>query len=112
MRPEADIAGQILFRQQFRVEAVVKVVTVIGDFVGEIGDLCFERGIFRFKTLAPSGMVVGGVMLGQPFTDLPRQIQQKSSLLNDFFNNFRTLNNQNLQASRLFYRRFHQKSIR
>ncbi len=42
LRPDAHVAREFLFQQQSRIQAVVKVVAVIGDFIGEIGDLCFE----------------------------------------------------------------------
>ena len=75
VRPDADIGGEFFFGQQSGIQAVVEVVAVISDFVGEVGDLRFERGIFGVETFALAGMVVGGVMLGQAFADFPGQIQ-------------------------------------
>ena len=53
----------------------LEIVAVIGDFVGEVGDLRFERGIFCVETFSLAGMIVCGVMLGQTFADFPLQIQ-------------------------------------
>ena len=48
--PQLDVFGKLLFRQQPGVQAVVEVVAVIGDLVGEVGDLRFEGGIFLRRT--------------------------------------------------------------
>ena len=50
-------------------------MAVISDFVGEVGDLRFERGIPGVETFALGGMVVGGVMFGEAFADFPGKIQ-------------------------------------
>src|ERR1035438_2702530 len=60
MRPNADIAAQILFGQQSGVQTVIEVVAIVGDFVGEVGNLRFERGIFGGETLSLAGLVVSG----------------------------------------------------
>lgn len=50
-------------------------MAVICDFIREIGDLRFERGILRVKPLALAGMIVSRVMFCQAFTHLPGKIQ-------------------------------------
>ena len=71
MRPNANVAAQIFFRQQSGIESVIKVVAVISDFVGEIGDLRFERGIFGVKSFPPAGMIISGIMLSPDLRELP-----------------------------------------
>ena len=41
--PQCDVLQQMRFVKQTRIQAIVKVVTVISDFVGKICDLCLER---------------------------------------------------------------------
>ncbi len=60
-----DFSGQrhlleVVDREQAGAQAVVDVVRVIGDVVGEGGDLRLERGV------APELEVVGPVVVGDP----------------------------------------------
>ncbi len=73
--PEADAPAKIFFRQQSGIQAVVEVVAVIGDFVGEIGDLRLERGVFGDETFFHAGPVKGRLVLGQAFEHFPREIE-------------------------------------
>src|SRR6185437_23397 len=73
--PDADVARKIFLGEQTRFDAVIEVMAVVGDFVGEIGDLRFEGGILRGE-IGPLGrMIEGSVVLDQSFTDFPAQVE-------------------------------------
>src|SRR5215471_3005262 len=73
--PEAHVAFELGFRKQGGIEPVIEVVTVIGNFVGEIGDLGLEGRGFSCKICAPAGVVVSSVVLDQAFAHFPGEVQ-------------------------------------
>ena len=50
-------------------------MAVIGDLVGEVRDLRFERGILRVEAGAFARVIVGGVVLHQALAHFPREVQ-------------------------------------
>jgi len=79
LMPHAHFAVQLFFRKQSGIEPVVQVVAVISDFVGEIGNLGFERRAFGFELVASSGVVVAGFVFGQPLAHLPGEVEAGES---------------------------------
>ena len=71
------LLGELLGRDEVEVEAVVEVVAVVGDLVGEVGDLRFERGAGKLPAISLRGrrrVVEFGVLL-QTLAHFPREIQ-------------------------------------
>lgn len=91
--PEVDVSREIFFRKQAGVEAVIEIVAVISDFVGEIGDLGFERGVFGVEISALAGVVESSVMLDEAFADFPTEIQagEIGIFLFEFLNDAKTV---------------------
>ena len=75
LRPDLDVPGQMTFRKQTGIKSVVEIVAVVGDFISEIGNLRFERGVFGDETFPLAGMVVSGLMFREAFQNFPRKIQ-------------------------------------
>jgi len=77
--PDPHLATQLLFRQQPRVQPVVEVVAVVGDFVTQICHLRLQRSGPGLEPTAVARMVVTGLVFGQSLADFPRQIQPGKS---------------------------------
>ncbi len=50
-------------------------MAVIGDLVGHVGDLRFERGVFGIKTFEATGAVIGGLMFGKALANFPGEVE-------------------------------------
>ena len=50
-------------------------MAVVGYFVGEIGNLRFERGIAGIESRSFAGVIESGVMFDESFTNFPCEIQ-------------------------------------
>ena len=73
--PDRDFF-QLLGFQNVEIDCVIQVVTVISDFIREIGDLRFERRAFVFR-LARDRRIVELVVLSQSFPHFERQVQSR-----------------------------------
>ena len=76
-----SLLGELLGRDEVEVKAVVEVVAVVGDLVGEIGDLRFERrhGVALAAWLR---RIVKARMLLQAFEHFKGKIQPREPRVN------------------------------
>lgn len=56
--PDFAAFGEVTFVEEFCFQTVVEVVAIIGNFVGEVGDLCFEGGTVGCEF----GFFAGGIV--------------------------------------------------
>ena len=73
--PDFEVLGELSFGEEAGLDAVVEVVAVVGDFVGEVGDLGFEAGVGEVELAVWSWGVAGGVMFGEAFADFPGEVE-------------------------------------
>lgn len=73
--PDFEVLGELGFGEEAGLDAVVEVVAVVGDFVGEIGDLGFEAGVGEVELAVWGWGVAGGVMFGEAFADFPSEVE-------------------------------------
>ena len=73
--PYFQVLGELDFGEETRLNAVIKVMAVIGDFIGEVGDLSLKAGIGKVELAVGRRRVAGGVMFGEAFADFPSKIE-------------------------------------
>lgn len=73
--PHADLTRKRALVEQAGVETVIEVVAVVRDFIRKIGDLCFERRVFRVETFSFARVIGRVEMFHQTFAHFPREIQ-------------------------------------
>ena len=56
-----------------------EVVAVVGDFVGEVGDLGLKAGVGGVELVVWGWGVAGGVMFGEAFADFPCEVEAGGS---------------------------------
>ena len=64
--------------QDFKIDRVIEIVTVIGDFICQIGNLRLQRRAIVFF-LCRSGEFVRSLMLSQAFTHFEREFKPGKS---------------------------------
>lgn len=91
--PDLAGGGEVLFVDQAGAEAVVEIVAVVGDFVGEIGDLGFEGGGFGVEPFPFTGVIVTGEMFDETFAAFPSEIEagEGGVFLFEFFDDTQAL---------------------
>lgn len=73
--PDFKVLGELGFGEKAGLDAVVKIVAVVGDFISEVGDLGFEAGVGKVELAIWGRRVAGGVMFGEAFTDFPSEVE-------------------------------------
>ncbi len=73
--PDLKVLGELGFGEEAGLDAVVEVMAVVGDFVGEVGDLGFEAGVGEVELAVGGGGVAGGVVFGEAFADFPGEVE-------------------------------------
>jgi hypothetical protein len=74
-RPHLHLRLQLLLIQQSGIKAVIKVMTVVGNFVGKIGDLGFQRWLMTRESFSARGDPKVGLMFRQSLPHLPGEVQ-------------------------------------
>ncbi len=73
--PDFEVFGELGFGEEAGLDAVVEVVAVVGDFVGEVGDLGLKAGVGGVELVVWGWGVAGGVMFGEAFADFPCEVE-------------------------------------
>jgi hypothetical protein len=74
--PDADLFIELGFGEEAGIETVIEVVAVVGDFIGEVGDLSFEgRGEEVVGGWGGEGMIVACLVFGEAFADFPGEVK-------------------------------------
>src|ERR1041385_2285041 len=83
----------MIFVEKPGIKTIIKVMAVVGDFVGKVGDLGFEGGGFGVEIGTFARMIVGRVMLHQTFANFPGKVQpwKMGIFLFEIFNDAETL---------------------
>ena len=91
--PNTNLFPELFFRQQPGIQAIVEVVAIVGDFIGEIGNLRLQRRQILIRKCLPDVARASSASLILT-RNLPGEIQSRKNgdiFLFQFFNDAEAL---------------------